>query len=58
MFESLRKIQIVFRLIQKKDDLLYKINTEESQETPNLDKLEQLIALFCLHSSRLFVQVS
>lgn len=61
MYVSLHKIQTIFKLINKRLEMLNKISYFESQlgSTPELEgQLEEQIAQFCFHSSRLFIQIT
>lgn len=52
MYLSLYKVQTIFKLINKREEMLAKIAYLAHQEG---DSLEQEIAQFCFQSSRLFI---
>lgn len=68
MYLSLYKVQTIFKLINKREDLLNRIayldlKSPEEQSVEGVPEnspapQEQLIAQFCFQSSRLFIQIT
>ena len=57
MEESVRKIQSIFKLISKRQELKWWIE-DHAKDSTKLTQLEETISKFCFESSKLYIKIS